>query len=73
MPFPILPAGSKLAIVGGGSTGVFALHEAQKRGWVATLYEQSDSVGGVWRSDNHWDSLTTNSSRAMMQVPRGIV
>ena len=32
MSFPSLPVGSKLAVIGGGSVGVFALREAQVSG-----------------------------------------
>ena len=69
MHLPTLPPGSTICIVGGGSSGIFALREALKVGWIPTLYEQSSSVGGVWRSDNHWKSLTTNSSYEMMEIP----
>jgi cation diffusion facilitator CzcD-associated flavoprotein CzcO len=48
---------------------VYAIREALKNRLVPTLFEESGSVGGVWRSDNHWDSLTTNSSKDMMAVP----
>ena len=65
---PTLPPGSTICIIGGGSSGIFAIREALRVGWVPTLYEQSKSSGGVWRSDNHWHSLTTNSSMEMMQV-----
>ena len=66
---PNLPPGSHVCIVGGGSSGVFAIRECLKAGLHPTLYEATDSSGGVWNPrQGHWDSLTTNSSFEMMEV-----
>ena len=65
---PQLPPNSTVCIIGGGSSGVFAIQEALKTNFQPTLFEASTTNGGVWRSDNHWHSLTTNSSIEMMQV-----
>ena len=46
-PLPSLPPGSRVAIVGGGSAGVYAIREALKQGLQPTLFEESGSVGGV--------------------------
>lgn len=64
--FPKLKKGSQVCIVGAGSVGLYAAKEAVSAGWIPCVYERSSSVGGVWRSGNHWDSLYTNSSHVMM-------
>lgn len=65
---PRLPPGSTVCIVGAGSVGVFAAKECAHAGWVPTVFERASDLGGVWRSGNHWDTLTTNSSYLMMSV-----
>ncbi len=67
VPLPTLGEGSRLAIVGAGSAGVYAAKEALDAGWIPTVFERGSRLGGVWRPGNHWDSLTTNSSFDMMQ------
>ena len=68
MSLPNLPPGSHICIIGGGSSGVFAIREVLKAGFQPTLYNAADSSGGVWNSNYHWTSLTTNSSYQMMEV-----
>jgi dimethylaniline monooxygenase (N-oxide forming) len=65
---PVLPVGTKVCIIGAGSAGVYAAKEARAAGWLPTVYERRATLGGVWSSDHHWDSLTTNSSFQMMTV-----
>lgn len=59
----------KIAIIGGGPSGLTALKSALEDGLAAVLFEQSTSTGGQWnqQSDNSgvWDNLHTNSSRYM--------
>ena len=47
---------------------MYAAKQCLEAGWRPTVFEESGSLGGVWRSGNHWDTLTTNSSYLMMST-----
>ena len=73
---PLLTAGARVAIVGGGTVGLLAARQCLDHGFTPTVFEKHDAVGGVWRQDEAgprqhspaYDSLYTNSSRTMMQI-----
>jgi len=71
-----LPPGSKVCVIGAGTTGLLAAKNAREQGYIPTIFEKTGSVGGVWRQDNPgpkqhspaYDSLYTNSSYTMMNI-----
>ena len=67
-PIPVLPPGSTVAVIGGGSIGIFAAKELKEAGFRVTVFEKSPHVGEVWGGGKHWDSLTTNSSSTLMRI-----
>ncbi|WP_295796842.1 NAD(P)-binding domain-containing protein [Mucilaginibacter sp.] len=58
---------NKLAIIGGGPSGLAALKWALYDGFDVTLFEQGKETGGQWTQapglSGVWDSLHTNSSK----------
>ncbi|MCL4256047.1 MAG: NAD(P)-binding protein, partial [Anaerolineae bacterium] len=40
--------GKKIAIIGGGISGIAAANIFQKNGHTVTVYEKHDRIGGVW-------------------------
>lgn len=58
---------NKLAIIGGGPSGLVALKSALDDGFDVTLFEQGEETGGQWTQapgqSGVWDSLHTNSSK----------
>ena len=59
-------AGSSVAIVGGGPSGLAAAKAATDEGLLPTVFEQSAGFGGLWRDDASgkvWQSLRTNLSK----------
>jgi len=71
---------NKLAIIGGGPSGLVALKSALGDGFDVTLFEQGKETGGQWTQapgySGVWDSLRTNSSKYLtvfsdMQFPEG--
>ncbi len=58
---------NKLAIIGGGPSGLVALKWALDDGFDVTLFEQGNETGGQWAQtpgqSGVWDSLHTNSSK----------
>jgi hypothetical protein len=58
---------NKLAIIGGGPSGLAALKWALDDGFDVTLFEQGNETGGQWTQapgqSGVWDSLHTNSSK----------
>jgi len=58
---------NKLAIIGGGPSGLVALKWALDDGFKVTLFEQGKDTGGQWTQapgqSGVWDSLHTNSSK----------
>ena len=71
---PFVKRGKKVCIIGAGSIGVYAAKWAASMGFEPVVYEQTRSLGGVWRQDNEaknvhgsaYDSLHTNSSWELM-------
>lgn len=47
----LVPRGAKVAIVGGGSVGIFAARQCIDEGLRPTVFEAAAGVGGVWRSE----------------------
>merc|ERR550514_1149387 len=70
---PLLPAGSKVAVVGGGTAGLYVCNVCLEHQLLPTVFEQSHDVGGVWRSSgpggNAYETLTTNSSHVITCPP----
>lgn len=58
-------AGKRVAIVGGGPTGLVCLKEALRLGLQPTAFEARSGFGGLWREDDGlvWSSLHTNLSK----------
>ncbi|MEM7115057.1 MAG: NAD(P)-binding domain-containing protein [Chloroflexota bacterium] len=61
----------KVAIVGGGISGLFSLKTMLEDGHQAILYEKSDQVGGVWsyqqkKRGGVWKSAYASSSKTFM-------
>jgi len=52
---PLPKNGKKVAIIGGGLSGIQALKEAYAQGWEPIVFEQSDKLGGVWQFDDKKD------------------
>ena len=51
----------RVAIIGGGAGGLVSLRYCLAAGLNATLFEQSDGIGGVWRYNSENPSLYQNS------------
>jgi hypothetical protein len=64
-----LPDGARVAIVGGGPSGIVAAKFAIEAGFAVTVFEASDRLGGQWYAEaDHsgvWPGMQTNTSRAM--------
>lgn len=69
----ILAPGSKVAIVGGGTAGLYVCNVCLEHNLVPTVFEAAHDVGGVWRSSGPggvaYDTLTTNSSHVITCPP----
>ncbi|ORY61920.1 hypothetical protein BCR35DRAFT_309005 [Leucosporidium creatinivorum] len=69
---PSTTADKRVAIIGGGASGLVALEEALEKGLDAQLYEAREEVGGAWLlSENPGPCLTTFDSDglAMLKAP----
>ena len=56
--------GIKIAIIGGGASGIVAAKEAQEAGFKCDVFEKEDVPGGVWRPDGlAWEKMRVNISR----------
>ncbi|KAI0340979.1 FAD/NAD(P)-binding domain-containing protein [Trametopsis cervina] len=51
----------RIAVVGGGLTGVSSAAHAAAHGFDVVIYEKSDRVGGIWASVNKTSGLQLNS------------
>lgn len=72
-PARLVPAGARVCIVGGGTSGILAAKACLDEKLLPTVFEQTSKVGGVWRLDEApnrvaYKSLYTNSSGRMMCV-----
>uniref|UniRef100_A0A7S4PXJ1 Flavin-containing monooxygenase n=1 Tax=Alexandrium monilatum TaxID=311494 RepID=A0A7S4PXJ1_9DINO len=59
-------ASARVAIIGGGPSGLAACKAALEEGLAPTLFEKAAGVGGLWRGDEHgkvWKALRTNLSK----------
>lgn len=61
----------KVAIIGGGFSGLYSLKHALSQGLDATLYESSDDIGGVWNYRENipggvWRNAYATSSKTFM-------
>ena len=56
-----LKSAPRVAIIGGGAGGLVSLRYCLAAGLNATLFEQSDGIGGVWRYNSENSSLQQNS------------
>lgn len=56
--------GIKIAIIGGGASGIVAAKEAQEAGFKCDVFEKEDVPGGVWRPGGlAWEKMRVNISR----------
>src|ERR1700730_11856878 len=56
--------GIKIAIIGGGASGIVAAKEAQEAGFKCDVFEKEDVPGGVWRPGGlAWENMRVNISR----------
>ncbi len=53
-------------MIGAGAAGLVAARELRKEGHTVTVFEQTDTVGGVWRYDPNTedDELGVNPRRS---------
>lgn len=61
----------KVAIVGGGCSGIYALKTTLEDGHVATLFEASNHIGGLWKHHateygTVWDNVHATSSKTFL-------
>jgi thioredoxin reductase len=57
----------KIAIVGGGLTGIGCLVELLQAGHDARLYERNDDIGGVWHPSNCYSGLSLHGASAAFE------
>lgn len=51
---PIPKSNGKIAVVGGGISGITAAFELNRKGFEVTVYEQSEKLGGrIWKYENN--------------------
>lgn len=60
-PSPGTKPYGRIAIVGGGLTGVSSAAHAVAHGFEVVIYESEDSIGGIWSRVNSTSSLQLNS------------
>ena len=54
----------KIAIIGGGASGIVAAKEAREAGLECEVFEKEDLPGGVWRPNGlAWEKMRVNISR----------
>lgn len=63
----------KVAVIGGGWSGLYALKYALEAGFDATLYERTDHIGGVWQYREYeqggvWKSAHATSSKTYLHA-----
>lgn len=60
----------RVLIIGSGLSGIVAAHYfSQEDRFDVTVVERAPLIGGVWRLDNHYPTLTTNNSRDTFAFP----
>ncbi|KAI6011823.1 FAD/NAD(P)-binding domain-containing protein [Pisolithus marmoratus] len=52
---------ARIAVIGGGLTGVSSAAHAVSHGFEVVLYEAADRVGGIWAHENETSGLQLNS------------
>lgn len=52
---------ARIAVIGGGLTGVSSAAHAASHGFEVTIYEASDRIGGIWAHENQTSGLQLNS------------
>ena len=58
---------AKIAIIGGGLTGIGCLAELVRAGYDAKLYERNDDIGGVWHPSNCYSGLSLHGASAAFE------
>lgn len=55
----------KVAIIGGGPSGIVSAKSAIECGLEPTIFEKASTIGGIWRKSggSMWDNMQTNVSR----------
>ena len=60
------PFAKTIAIIGGGICGIASAKAALDQGFIPTIFEKREDIGGVWSRNGYtWNSLVGNSSRYM--------
>ncbi len=69
----VLRAGAKVAVIGGGSCGVYTCKTLREAGLNPVVFEQSHGIAGIWRDSGRdgvaYDALRTNSSDVITTAP----
>lgn len=52
---------ARIAVIGGGLTGVSSAAHAVSHGFEVVLYEAADRIGGIWAHENKTSGLQLNS------------
>ena len=63
----------RIAVIGGGWSGLYALKSSCEDGHSVVLFEQSDGIGGVWQYNEHkpggvWRDAHTTSSKTYLHA-----
>jgi dimethylaniline monooxygenase (N-oxide forming) len=67
----------RIAVVGGGLTGIGCLAELVRAGHDVSMYERNDDIGGVWHPSNCYSGLALHGASAAFEyhdfpLPAGI-
>ena len=61
-----IPVPKTIAIIGGGISGIASAKASLDQGFLPTIFEKREDIGGVWsRTGYTWNSMIGNSSRYM--------
>ena len=56
----------RIAIIGGGHSGLVAGKNARDFGFQPAIFEKYDKIGGLWSGNGVWDTMHTNVSKYAM-------
>jgi oxygen-dependent protoporphyrinogen oxidase len=67
------PTSNRIAVLGGGISGLTAAYYAQQRGWEVTVFEAEDRVGGVLRTERRGNWLLDHGADNFIVEPDAAV